>query len=82
MVAISSYGACYYAYGALIDPIAADTGWSRATLGAVFSVVLLTGGLGGPLAGRLLDRRGPRILLLAAASWEPPGCSPPTGRPA
>jgi hypothetical protein len=26
---IVAYGACYYSYGVLIVPIAADTGWSR-----------------------------------------------------
>jgi predicted MFS family arabinose efflux permease len=62
------YGACYYSYSALIDPVAAAAGWSRAALGAVFSAVLLLTGLGAPVAGRILDRRGTRPLFLTAAA--------------
>jgi len=64
---VAVYGACYYSYSALIDPVAAATGWSKAALGAVFSAVLLLTGLGAPAAGRILDRRGTRPLFLAAA---------------
>jgi len=63
---IVAYGACYYSYGVLIVPIAADTGWSRAGLGTVFSAVLLLTGIGGLLAGRVLDRHGARRLFLLA----------------
>jgi predicted MFS family arabinose efflux permease len=68
LVTVAVYGACYYSYSALIDPIAAGTGWSRAALGTVFSGVLLLTGVGAPVAGRLLDRRGTRPLFLAAAA--------------
>lgn len=68
LVTVAVYGACYYSYSALIDPIAAATGWSRAALGTVFSGVLLLTGLGAPVAGRILDRRGTRPLFLAAAA--------------
>jgi MFS family permease len=61
---IVAYGACYYSYGVLIVPIAADTGWSRAGLGTVFSAVLFLTGIGGLLAGRVLDRHGARRLFL------------------
>lgn len=64
---IVTYGACYYTYGVLIQPIAAGTGWSPAVLGAIFSAVLLITGAGGILAGGLLDRAGEQPLFLAAA---------------
>lgn len=71
LVTVAVYGACYYSYSALIDPVAAGTGWSKAALGAVFSAVLLLTGLGAPVAGRILDRRGTRPLFLAAAAAGP-----------
>ena len=67
MLTIVTYGACYYAYGVLIQPIAADTHWPAAALGAIFSIVLLITGVGGILAGGLLDRFGEQPLFLLAA---------------
>jgi predicted MFS family arabinose efflux permease len=51
----------------LIQPIGADTDWSPAALGAVFSGVLLITGVGGILAGGRLDHIGEQPLLLLAA---------------
>ncbi|MHB8399307.1 MAG: MFS transporter [Candidatus Limnocylindrales bacterium] len=65
---IAAYGAAYYAYGVLIGPIAASTGWSATMLGAIFSAVLVTSGLIGVVGGRLLDRSGPRPLLLVTGT--------------
>jgi MFS family permease len=65
-VTIVAYGACYYAFGVLIEPIAKDTGWSAGALGAVFSVALVVTGVCGPLAGRLLDRAGTRPVFVFA----------------
>ena len=66
VVTIIGYGACFYAYGVLIGPIGADTGWPDAALGAVFSAALVITGAGGMVAGRVLDRRGPRPVFLVA----------------
>ena len=66
VLTIIGYGACYYAYGVLIGPISADTGWPDAALGAVFSAALVITGAGGMVAGRVLDRRGPRPGFLLA----------------
>ena len=66
VVTIIGYGACYYAYGVLIGPIGADTGWPDAALGAIFSATLVITGVGGMVAGRVLDRRGPRPVFLVA----------------
>jgi MFS family permease len=67
LLTIVAYGACYYAYGVLIQPISADTHWPAAALGAIFSAILVVTGVLGTIAGRLLDRRGPRLVFLLAA---------------
>ena len=68
LLTIVTYGACYYAYGVLIQPIGADMHWPPAALGAIFSAVLLITGVGGIVAGGLLDRTGEQPLFLAAAT--------------
>ena len=68
VVTIVGYGACYYAYGVLIGPISADTRWPDAALGAIFSATLVITGIGGMVAGRVLDRRGPRPVFLVAGT--------------
>jgi len=68
LVTIAAYGVAYYSYGVLIDPIHADTGWSSPALGAIFSGVLIIGGGGGLIGGRLVDRVGTRPALLLAGS--------------
>jgi len=68
LLTIVTYGACYYAYGVLIQPIGADMHWPPAALGAIFSAVLLITGVGGILAGGLLDRAGEQPLFLLAAT--------------
>src|SRR5690606_14191550 len=64
-----------------IDPIATDTGWSRATITSAFSLGLLGSGAVAFGSGRALDRWGSRPILLPAvvisafayllASWSP-----------
>ena len=66
VLTIIGYGACYYAYGVLIGPIGADTRWPDAALGAIFSATLVITGVGGMVAGRVLDRRGSRPIFLLA----------------
>jgi MFS family permease len=68
LLTIVTYGACYYAYGVLLQPIRNDTHWSDAALGAIFSAILLITGAGGMVAGRWLDRIGEQPIFLLAAS--------------
>jgi MFS family permease len=68
LLTIVAYGSCYYAYGVLIEPIAAETSWPPSALGAIFSAVLLISGVVGLLGGRLFDRAGARVPFLLAAS--------------
>jgi MFS family permease len=61
---VVSYGTTYYAFGVLVVPIANELGASRAVLSAAYSLsILLAGFLGFPI-GRLLDRHGPRGLMV------------------
>lgn len=66
-VTIVAYGVAYYSYGVLIDPIHHSTGWGSAPLGAIFSAILVIGGLGGLLGGRLVDQLGTRVPFAVAA---------------
>ena len=72
------YGAAFYAYGILLDPIHKDLGWSLTFLGSVFAVAQLISGFGASVAGRLLDRWGGQLvfkiqgaasIVLFTASW-------------
>ncbi len=60
---IGAYGAVYYSFGVLLQPVREATGWSVSALTAGFSAGVLLGGAGGVLAGRALDRIGPRPVL-------------------
>ena len=46
--------------GALLTPLQDTFGWSRGSISLVVAVSILTYGLGGPVAGSLIDRFGPR----------------------
>ena len=43
-------------------PLSSDFGWQRADVVSIYSFYALTGGLAGPLVGRLFDRSGPRVV--------------------
>ena len=76
LLTIVAYGACYYAYGVLIQPIGADTHWPDAALGAIFSAILVITGVLGIVAGRVLDR-GARGRSSCSPRWpEQARCSP------
>jgi MFS family permease len=62
-----SYGILYYAFTVLAPAITADTGWSSPAVTAAFSVGSLTGALAGIAVGRLLQRRGPRLVMTAGS---------------
>ena len=68
LTTIVAYGVAYYSFGALIDPIRHNAGWSTTALGATFSAVLVIGGVGGLFGGRLTDRLGTRPAFLIAGT--------------
>ncbi len=64
---IIGWGTTYYALGALSQDIATSTGWPKALIFGAFSAALLVSGLISPWAGRFIDRRGGRKLMMAGS---------------
>jgi MFS family permease len=64
---IVSYGVLYYAFPVLAGDITAATGWPRTAVIAAYSAGNLTGAVTGILAGRLIDRYGPRPVMTAGS---------------
>jgi MFS family permease len=50
--------------GVLITPLEKEFGWDRAVISAAIAVSILTFGLGGPISGTLVNRFGPRKVIL------------------
>jgi MFS family permease len=50
--------------GVLIKPLEAEFGWDRASISLAVAISILTFGLGGPVSGSLVDRFGPRRVIL------------------
>lgn len=60
---IVSYGALYYAFTVLAPTIVRDTGWSPVAVTTAFSAGSLLGAAAGIPMGRILQRRGPRLVM-------------------
>jgi MFS family permease len=60
-----AWGSTYYLPAVFADPIAAALNLPRVWFFGIFSAALLLSGLLGPLAGRMIDRRGGRDVLAA-----------------
>jgi sugar phosphate permease len=60
-------GVSFWSFGLYVNPIEDEFGWSRAEVSLGFSFSLLAGGLCGPIAGHLIDTRGPRASILLGA---------------
>ncbi|WP_245464724.1 hypothetical protein [Mesorhizobium sp. M1E.F.Ca.ET.045.02.1.1] len=64
---ILAWGSSYYLPAVLAAPIAAETGWSLASVVAGLSCGLLLAGLASPIIGRLIQRHGGRPVLAASS---------------
>ena len=53
-----AWGSTYYLVTVIAKPVAADTGWSLATVIAGLSLGLVIAGLVSPTVGKLIERRG------------------------
>lgn len=62
-----AYGVLYYSFTVLAPGISDDTGWSTPAVTTVFSAGTLVGALVGILTGRVIQRRGPRVVMTAGS---------------
>ena len=58
-----AWGSTYYLPAVFADPVSAELHLSREWFFGIFSAALLLSGLLGPMAGRMIDRRGGRDVL-------------------
>lgn len=66
VVRIVAGGLHYYGSSIFFLPVSQELGLSRAATALVFSLARAQGALEGPLAGYIIDRHGPRPVILAA----------------
>lgn len=60
-------GIGFYAFGVFFTPLEKEFGWSRAAIAASVSIATFGAGMGAPIVGRLVDRIGPRSIMLVGA---------------
>src|SRR6202161_2359288 len=53
-----------YTFTVFVKPLGAAFGWNRESVSLGFAIAALTVGLSSPLIGRLIDRFGPRRIIL------------------
>jgi predicted MFS family arabinose efflux permease len=68
------WGISYYLIGVFGELIAADLGWSPSLTYGGFSAALLVMGLSSPITGRLIDRYGGRLVMVAGSGFAALGC--------
>jgi MFS family permease len=62
-----TYGV-WYSYSVLLVALLREFGWSRSVLAGAFSVFVLVHGLSGPALGWLVERLGPRRVVMVGAA--------------
>ena len=60
-------GVSIWSFGLYVEPLEEEFNWSRAEVSAGFSISLAMAGFAGPLVGRWIDIRGPRVVILTGA---------------
>lgn len=55
-----------FTFSIFLPAMSADLGWSRSTIVLAVSIGSITAALSGPVLGRIVDRRGPRLVLVAS----------------
>ena len=64
--AVSMTPAVHAVFGTFLMPLSAEFGWPRAAISVVLTIMALTGAIAYPLAGRIADARGARVIVLPA----------------
>jgi MFS family permease len=62
-----TYG-IWYSYSVFLVALLRDFGWSRSVLAGAFSLFVMVHGLSGPVLGWLVERFGPRRVIVTGAS--------------
>ncbi len=65
-----------YAPGVFIRPLEQEFGWDRASISLSIAIGILIFGISGPLMGTLLDRFGPRLVMIAGTVLTTVGLAP------
>lgn len=60
-------GGVRFSFGVLVKPLALEFGWDRGAITLAYTLNMLVFGFGQLIAGRLLDRFGPRVLFSVSA---------------
>ena len=64
-IIMAMWGGLLQVYGVFLKPMSTDLGWTRAITSGAYSLMVILSGLLHIIAGRLSDRLGPRILVIA-----------------
>jgi len=62
-----TYGV-WYSYSVFLVALLREFGWSRSVLAGAFSVFVMVHGLSGPALGWLVERLGPRRVVMAGSA--------------
>ncbi len=60
-------GGVRFSFGVLVKPLAAEFGWERGAITLAYTLNMLVFGFSQMMAGKLLDRYGPRLLFSVSA---------------
>src|SRR3977135_3972643 len=62
---MAGFGSLFvYTFAVFVKPLGAEFGWSREAISSGFGLAAVTLGVASPLLGRLIDRYGPRRIIL------------------
>ncbi len=65
---VISWGVLYYAFPVMLPRVVTDTGWAAAPATVGFSLALVLSALVGVGVGRVIDARGPRVVMSVGAA--------------
>ena len=66
---MAGFGSLFvYTFAIFVKPLSAQFGWNRESVSLGFAIAAMTLGLSSPLIGRLIDRFGPRRIILPCMS--------------